>query len=300
MLGARLTQAAHEVHLLGRQALKDAVDAEGLRVTGKTEASIRLPVHVDTPDDTYDVVVVTCKAHATAAMAQQIQECVGQAVVSLQNGLGNSAVLAAAIGADKVVLASTNHGVLVEAPGHVHHAGWGQVQVGGAPDAKGPVELVAGMFHDAGLEPSVEADMTGRLWLKGAVNAGLNPTCALLRCRNGEIGDRLDDARRLVREVRSLSRAAGIRLPSDPVEAFDATIAATAQNKCSMLQDVEAKRPTEIEQITGYFMRVSRRLGYPLFANEEVHAAVKALEESYLGADAWNTTRVAAEAFRWP
>ncbi len=300
MLGARLAQAGHDVHLLGRAPLRAAVQQAGLIVEGHTEFRDALPVHTDAPDDVFDVVFVTCKAHATSTIATQIASCVGQAVVSLQNGLGNSAVLAAACGAKKVVVASTNHGVLVEAPGRIRHAGFGTVQVGGSPDAAGPVQLVADLLAGAGLEPTVEEDMTGRLWLKGAVNAGLNPTCALLRVPNGQIGERLDDARRLVKEVHSLSRAAGIRLPADPVEAFDATIAATAENRCSMLQDVEAKRPTEIEQITGYFMRVSRRLGYPLFANEEVHAAIKALEESYLGDAAWHTTRAAAEAFRWP
>lgn len=300
MLGARLRHAGHDVHLLGRQTLQDAVGQDGLHVTGHTELHVDVAVHTEAPELEFDVVFVTCKAHDTATLAQQIAPCVGRAVVSLQNGLGNSAILAAACGEEKVVVASTNHGVLVQSPGHIVHAGFGTVQVGGAPDARGPVDLVAGLFEEAGLEPTVEADMTGRLWLKGAVNAGLNPTCALLGVPNGQIGERLEDARKLVREVHSLSRAAGVRLPADPVEVFDATIAATAENRCSMLQDVDAKRPTEIEQITGYFMRVSRRLGYPLFANEQVHAAIKALEETYLGDAAWATTRAAAEAFRWP
>ncbi len=221
-------------------------------------------------------------------------------LVSCQNGLGNAEALQAH--ADRIVVALTSHGVTVRAPGKIHHAGTGMLRVGPAPGhaIDDATQIVAGLFEQAGLAPEIIEDTVGHLWLKGAVNVGINPLCALHGIPNGGLADHVAQARELVDEVVSLSRAAGVRLPGDALAAFDATVASTAENKCSMLQDVQAGRVTEIDHITGYFVRVARRLGYPLFANEDIYHRVKDLEATYLGEDAsFAATKAAAQSFAW-
>ncbi len=296
-----MTQAGIDVTLLGRQALKEAVATNGLHVTGHTEFQGSIPV-ITEPRGRYDVIVVTCKAHATASMAELVAPFLAPEgiMVSCQNGLGNAEALLKH--ARHVVVALTSHGVTVEAPGHIRHAGTGMFRVGPAPghDVNDATRTIAAMFEGAGLAPETIQDTVGHLWLKGAVNAGINPLCAIHRMPNKGLADHMDKARELVAEVVSLSRAAGVRLPGNALEAFEATVQGTAENKCSMLQDVEAGRVTEIDHITGYFVRVARRLGYPLFANEDIYHELKELEASYLGEEAsFAATKAAAQSFVW-
>lgn len=303
-LGARLAKAGRDVTLLGRPALQDTVEATGLHVTGHTAFEGRIPVITAPGGGPYDAVFVTCKAHQTATLAPDVAPLLADdgAIVTFQNGLGNAEVLMSLVPAEQVAVALNSHGIMVEAPGRIRHAGTGTVRVGPAPgQPPGRADaLAAGLLDDAGLEPERVGDAVGHMWLKAAVNAGINPLCALHGIRNGDLRDHWEEAVALVEEVVALSRAAGVHLPADAVEALTKTVEGTAENRCSMLQDVEARRPTEVEQITGYFVRVARRLGYPLPQNEAVLRRIKVSEETYLGREAaMATTRRAAEAFRW-
>lgn len=317
-LGANLAAAGLDVRLLGRPALAQAVARDGLVVTGLTTFAGPVPVDTEPSSGPYDIVFVTCKAHATAKTVAQVAPFVAPdgVMVTLQNGLGNAEVLARHVPPERVVVAVTSHGVTVEAPGRLAHTGRGALRVGafpgvrvdggrqdGAPAAPPPgtaLGRLLAVLEEAGLAPELMQDSKGHLWLKGAVNAGINPLCALHGIPNGGLREHWDEASELVAEVVALSRAAGVALPGDALAALAATVEATATNRCSMLQDVDAGRPTEIDHITGYFVRLARRLGYPLFANEAVYRRVKAMETSYLGAEAADATmREAARSFEW-
>ncbi len=254
------------------------------------------------PSGTYDLIIITAKAHATAAIARDVVPCLAEEgrLMTLQNGLGNAEVLMQHVPPERVAVGLTSHGVTVEAPGVLHHAGTGMFRIGPAPGDTTRHDDLIELFDHARLAPEAIENTVGHLWMKGGVNAGINALCALHGIKNGGLRAHWAQATELVDEVYSLSRAAGVRLPGDLQAAFEKTVDGTADNKCSMLQDVAARRPTEIDHITGYFVRVARRLGYPLFENEAVYEQVKALEASYLGDGAQATTRAAALAFQWP
>ena len=106
------------------------------------------------------------------------------------------------------------------------------------------------------IEPSV--------WQKAVVNAVINPTTALAGVPNGALagdGALYDRARRLAVEAAAVARASGIGFATDPLAALDATIAATAANRSSMLQDLDAAARTEIDAITGAIVTLGARLG---------------------------------------
>jgi 2-dehydropantoate 2-reductase len=305
-LGAHLHAAGQDVTLLGRQSLIDAIATDGLRITGHTELHAAIPT-VSQLDGQWDVIFITCKAHATHAMATQVTPSIGPGtiLVSLQNGLGNAEILAQYVPRNRVVVGSTSHGVMTTSPGQIVHAGRGHLRIGAYPappsGATDPsaARHVMQVLESTNLSPEWMTDTLGHLWLKAAVNVGLNPLCALHGTPNGGLTQHMDEALGLVDEIYSLTRAAGVKLPGDPKQALRDVVANTAENRCSMLQDLDAKRPTEIEQITGYFVRVARRLGYPLFENEDIYQRVKTLEASYLGEGADATTVSAAKAFVW-
>ncbi len=295
MLGARLQLAGHDVTLLGRPRLAEAVAARGLQLTGHTEFSGPIRVVTEVPSERFDAVWLTCKAHQTASLGAAVAPLVaeGGVLASLQNGLGNGEKLAALLPADRVAVCLTSHGVHVPAPGEVVHAGLGATKVGPVPlqpEADGGARVAASLLADADLAPVWCSETRGHVWQKAIVNAGLNPVGALYGVRNGEVVVR-DDLRNLsaglVREAMELARLARVDLPpGDLVEITQQVCRDTAENRCSMLQDVTARRVTEIEQITGRMVRLCEQLLGHMPRNESVYGRIKDLEAEYLGGDA--------------
>jgi len=119
-------------------------------------------------------------------------------------------------------------------------------------------------------DPEIDA----ALWMKLAVNSVINPLTALHRCRNGELVTRADLAARvapLCEEVARICAAGGFAgVAAALPETVAAVIAGTSGNRSSMLQDVEAGRPTEIDYINGYLLQVAEGHGIEAPCNREL------------------------------
>jgi 2-dehydropantoate 2-reductase len=307
-LGMRLLQTGQDVTLLARPEPAKAITEHGLRITGLTElhGHVRaVPSLASLAGESFAMAVLTCKAHQTAALGAEVAPLLGPGgvLLSLQNGLGNAEKLRRFVPAAQVVVGLTSHGVTVEAPGHLRHAGEGSTLVGPAPGSgsDGAARTAFRVLAQARLEPEWQDPIRGFVWRKAIVNAGINPVGALYGARNGDILRR-DDLRGLclglVREAEALARRARVPLPpGDLAEATLATLERTAENKCSMLQDVERKRPTEVEQITGRLVRLGEKVLASMPLSDSVYGRVKDLEASYLGADV--AARMARDELPW-
>lgn len=290
-LGARLSAAQHEVVLLARPVHAQAIKA-GLHIRGHTTFNQPLTCVTEAraAGGGFDVAIITSKAHQTSAVAQGVVANLGAKgiLLSLQNGFGNAQKLQRITASSHVVVALTSHGVTIENPGHLLHAGVGPTLVGpatasGAASAKIAQQLLA----DAQLDPEYHEDMRPMIWRKAIANAAINPLGALHGLRNGELIQAqglLHQARDVVAEGVKLAAAAGVTLPpGNLVEAMEGTLRRTADNKCSMLQDVEAQRPTEIEQITGRLVRLAQAKNIAVPNNAALYEQIKKREALYLG-----------------
>jgi 2-dehydropantoate 2-reductase len=292
--GARVAAADHDVTLLARAAQAEAA-RRNLHVRGLTSFDAPLAA-ISSPAEArarFDVVVLTCKAHQTATLAPQVAPLLagGGTFLTLQNGLGNLEKVRRFVPADRVAVGLTSHGVTSEGPGRLYHAGSGPTLVGPAPGAHPSASRVAeGLLADAGIEPEWHAVKRPFVWRKAIINAGINPVGALHDAKNGAILDSPELwglAQGLVEEALALASKAHVELPAgDLVEAMKATLAKTRDNRCSMLQDVSAKRPTEVEQITGRLVRLGEKVLASMPRSDAVYGRVKDLEGSYLGAAA--------------
>lgn len=264
LLGGLLARE-HDVTLVGRDPHVTTVAADGLTVDGEFESHVH-PAAVNSLPDGFaaDLAIVTVKAGDTAGAARALATCDLRGALSLQNGMGNEATLATHL--DCPVLAGTcTYGALLSEPGQVTCTGVGEVALG--PPEGGPsalAEEVGAAFERAGIETTVATDMPRRLWEKLAVNAGINATTALARVENGALLDGPANAvaAEAARETARAAQAAGVELSAeDAVAAVEAVADATAANRSSMLQDVEADRATEVEAINGY---VAERVDAPV------------------------------------
>lgn len=271
---ARHTSA--EVWLLARRPMEPEVEIEG-----EGRVAVRVVTH---PEEPVDLLLVLVKAYDTAEAVGWAAPAVGPEtlVLTLQNGLEGGEVLAGAVGPERVLAGTTAQGAHRTGPGRIRRGGSGPTCI--APwQAEGPAArgaaAVAALLTRAGIPTETAPDPQPLLWAKLAVNAGINPLTALLRVPNGVLLERPDACRLMeaaAQEAAAVAAALGIRLDGDVVERVRAVAAGTAANRSSMLQDVEAGRPTEIEAICGAVARHGRACGVPTPVNDVLTALVRA------------------------
>jgi 2-dehydropantoate 2-reductase len=281
-LGALLSQR-HDVTLIGRADHVEAIRRRGLRVTGKLsriarpQASVRVPKGIRP-----DLVIVATKSYDTQAALRQLAAFASSALfLTLQNGLDNGATIARV--ARRVAVGTTALGVTFVEPGTVRLAGVGETVLGPWANVDG-ADLVRlrDLLEDAGLTARITSNVQGELWAKVVMNASINPLAALAGVPNGRLvaDPHLAAALDAVcREAAGVAKAAGAAVDPDELVRRTVLVARrTAANRCSMLQDLDRGRRTEIEAITGAVLREARDHGVAAPLNELLYALVRARE----------------------
>jgi len=278
-----LLARTHAVTLVGRDPHVATVRADGLRITGVETLDVSPAAVTDATGASADLAVVTVKAHDTEAAARALATGDYDAVLSLQNGMGNEDILADHVGAPVLAGTATCGARLVE-PGHVEWTGRGTVTLGPwrPTDETATAERVAAAFREADLPTEVTVDMRRRLWEKLAINAAINPVTALARVANGALvgpGPLADLARSAAVETATVARADGIDLADETArEAVDSVARETARNRSSMHRDVTRGRRTEIDAINGYVVDRAEAAGESVPVNRTLAALIRGWE----------------------
>lgn len=266
LFGAYLSKG-NEVILVGRERHVQAICANGLTITGKTDMRVepRAVTSVQGLGEP-ELLFITVKSYDTARAIEEAKPLIGPGtkVVSLQNGLGNLEIIREGLGNAIIIGGVTSHGAILEEPGVVGHTGIGDTTVG-VFEGPGGADAVARLLNDAGIETSVSLKIVVDVWYKTLVNAAINPLAALEGAPNWILLER-DDLKALARDVVSegvkVAAARGIGLSVD--EAFTRVMrvaSQTAENRNSMLRDLELGRRTEIDQINGAIARMGEACG---------------------------------------
>jgi 2-dehydropantoate 2-reductase len=267
----------------------EAINARGLRLSGAGEVVGRVSATSDAAElPPSDFGIVATKAmHTESAIAATAHVFAEGAVCSVQNGLGNEEALARHVA--RVIRGTTFPAGRVVEPGRVQWDVKGDTTIGPFEPSPAPlqeVERLAEACTRAGLPTAAVADARGPQWRKVIFNAATNPVGALTGLTHGRVCE--DPALRrlvsgLVDEGKAVADAQAIVLDADPEELIDhaARPEVAYDHKASMLQDVEARRETEIDYLNGGIVRFGREHGVPTPLNEGIHALVKGLERSW-------------------
>jgi len=271
--GAALAGRGHDVTLVARGAHLEALRARGLTIRSGGRTTVVQPVHaVADPAEGgrgYELVLFTVKGYDTVAAARALAPAVDRhtTVLTLQNGVESEERLAAALGADRVLLGATTISTTVSEPGVIDQANpLRRIELG---EPSGPVtprvEAIAGALRDASVEIRVSTDVRRAVWEKFvrlAPGATLTSVC---QATIGEARSTPESAalyRALIAESVAVGRAAGAALPDHAVEAAVAFIQTLpAGMKTSMQLDFERRRRVELEEITGAVVRLGHRFG---------------------------------------
>jgi len=265
-----------------------AIEKNGLRISGAAE----LTAHFNATSDPRQVphceygIVATKAIHTKTAIAQVAHAFdETSAVCSVQNGVGNEELIAERV---KYVIRGTTfpagHSI---APGHIGYDIQGDTWMGpfeptGTPMAR--VEELAGLLTRGGMNTIPLKDARGAQWTKLIFNASTNPVGALTLLHHGAAtrfaptGQLFND---LIAEGEAVARRLGIELHGDPRQLVQKGANAPGKHRASMLQDVLAKRETEVDFMNGAISHWGDKIGVPTPLNKTLWALIKGLEHSW-------------------
>ena len=266
-----------------------AINEHGLRLSGAGEVVGKVRATTDAaelPPSDFGIVATKCM-HTAAAIEASAPAFTMGAVCSVQNGVGNEEVLAEHV--ERVIRGTTFPAGRIVGPGHIQWDVKGDTTIGPfepRPAAMADIERLADACTRGGMPTQAVADARGPQWRKLIFNAATNPIGALTGLTHGRV---VEDAglrhlvSQLVDEGKAVAAAQGIELDADPEELIDhaARPDVAYDHKASMLQDVEGRRPTEIDYLNGGVARFGREQGVPTPLNDAVTALIKGLEASW-------------------
>ena len=265
----------------------DAINRDGLRLTGAGDVVGRPHATSDAAElPPCDFGIVATKAmHTEAAVAATAHAFADGCVATVQNGIGNEEVLARHV--ERVIRGTTFPAGKVTAPGVVQWDVKGDTTLGPFEPQPAPfaaVEQLADACTRAGMPTHAVEDARGPQWRKVIFNAATNPLGALTGLTHGRVCERADLralVSGLVVEGKVVAAAQGIALDADPEALIDHAAEVAYEHKASMLQDVEARRPTEVDYLNGGIVRFGREHGVPTPLNEAIWALIKGAEASW-------------------
>jgi 2-dehydropantoate 2-reductase len=262
--------------------------ANGLCISGASDFSVQLKATSDPkslPRCDYGI-VATKAIHTRAAIGQAAHAFdADSAVCSVQNGVGNEEIIAEHV---RYVIRGTTFpaGHLI-APGHVGFDIKGDTWIGPFEPTQTPyakVEELAGFLTRSGMNTIPLQDARGAQWTKLIFNASTNPVGALTLLHHGAAtrfaatGQLFND---LIREGEAVAAKLGITLHGDPRQLVQKGANAPGKHRASMLQDVLAKRQTEVDFMNGAIAECGEKVGVPTPLNRALWQLIKGLEHSW-------------------
>jgi len=266
----------------------DAINEHGLRLTGKADLLAKV-VATDDPKTIppCDFGIVATKSYVTRSAIEAALPCLpdSASVCSVQNGVGNEEVIAEYV--SKVIRGTTFPAGHVVSPGVVEMDTTGDTWIGPFEERPAPMEEVrrlADALNRAGMPTLAMEDARGAQWTKLIFNAATNPLGAITGLSHGRLCE-VTEARqlisKLVAEGVAVSTALGITLDSDPEALIDHAAVVAYDHPASMLQDVMAKRRTEIDALNGGVAAFGAKVGVPTPMNEAMVAILRGIERSF-------------------
>ena len=285
-----LARVADVTVLTRREEHANALNEGGLRVSGRGDFTSRVtaatsPEALPEPD----LVIVASKGGDVESLAARLAgHWPGATLMTVQNGIGADEIVARH-GAWPLLTAVTFMSGTRHADTHVEYvldtATWiGPSRGTTVEDAR----AVAALIDSSGLKAEAFDDLRPAQWSKLIFNATVNTVAAVTGLRHDPHFAALDEpsdlgflVRNLMDEGKAVAAAAGVTLDEDPWEMNVLATQRGHRHAPSMLEDVQAGRPTEVDMITGSLVREAHRLGIPVPLHEAMYSLIKGREASW-------------------
>jgi len=305
-IGARMAQAGFDVTLFARGPHLRAMQEHGVQVKSPEGDFVARPAMASSLEEVgpMDVVFLGVKAHGLPQLAPQLKAVLGPetTVVSTQNGIpwwyfqgfggdweglcldrvDPGGVISAAIEAHRVVGSIVYFSTEIPSPGVIQHIEGNRISLGEPDGSRSDrCRRIAEALIASGLRCPVTTRLRHEIWVKVLGNASFNPVSALTRATLAQMARDPGVSsviRNIMQEVEAVSRKLGMDLPVS-IEQRIAGAEKVGEHKTSMLQDLEAGRPMELEALVGAVVELGERVGLPMTCTRTVYHCAKLLAQ---------------------
>ncbi len=305
-IGGLMSRAGHDVTLHARGPHLQAMQQHGVRIITATEDFYTYPKATGDLQSAgkFDVVFLCVKAHGLPGLAPQLPAVIGPetTVVSTQNGIpwwyfqgensplagtrlervDPNGVISAAISARQVVGSLIYFATEIIEPGVIKHDEGNRVTLGEPDGTRSErCRAIAEALISASLRSPLTTNIRTEIWVKLLGNLAFNPISALT---GATLGQMIRDSevstlvRSIMQEAETLAKQMGMELPIS-IEQRIAGAAKIGEHKTSMLQDLEAGRPLELEAIAGAVVELAERLNVPMPSTRAVCACARLMAQ---------------------
>jgi 2-dehydropantoate 2-reductase len=290
LLAAHLARVTDVSVLTRRDEHARALNDEGLTVSGRADFTASVTAAADPeqlPEP--DLVIVACKGSDVEPLMRRLAgHFAGATVMTVQNGLGAEEI-AGAHGNWPLLSSVTFMSGTRISDIAVEYVLDTETWIGPYRDTTpADARAVAALIESSGLKAQGFDDLRPAQWSKLIFNATVNAVAALTGLAHDPHfaeTERLSDLGNLVRDLvdegKAVAAAAGVELWEDPWEMNVLATQRGHRHSPSMLEDVKAHRPTEVELITGSLVREANKVGVPVPLHTALYRLVKAKEASY-------------------
>lgn len=306
-IGARMANAGFDVTLFARGPHLRAMQAQGVQVRSPEGDFVARPTIAGSLEEVgpVDVVFLGVKAHGLPQLAPQLKPVLGPqtTVVSTQNGIpwwyfqgfggeweglrlervDPGGIISSAIEARRVVGSTVYFSTEISSPGVVQHVEGNRISIGEPDGSRSDrSRKIAETLVASGLRCPITTRIRHEIWVKVLGNASLNPLSALTRAtlvqmvRDQGVSSLI---RNIMQEVEAVSQKLGMELPVSIGQRM-AGAEKVGEHKTSMLQDLEAGRPMELEALVGAVVELGERVGLRMPYTRTVYSCTKLLGQS--------------------
>src|ERR1700731_4067895 len=305
-IGARMAQAGFDVTLFARGPHLRAMQASGVQVKSSEGDFVTRPKIAATLEEVgpVDVIFLGVKAHGLCQLAPQLKPVLepDTTVVSTQNGIpwwyfqgfggeweglrleriDPGGVISSAIEARRVVGSIVYFSTEITAPGVVQHIEGNRISLGEPDGSRSDrSRRIAETLIASGLRCPLTTRIRHDIWVKVLGNASFNPVSALTRATLAQMVQDPGVAsviRNIMQEVEAVSQKLGMELPVS-IDQRMAGAEKVGEHKTSMLQDLEAGRPMELEALVGAVVELGERVGLAMTSTRTVYHCTKLLSQ---------------------
>ena len=279
LLATLLSNTNVEISLLVKPKHKELLQDGKIILDNFNGRRLEKKITIVTELDNPEWIILAVKSYDVDSLIELLGNS-NAPILCCQNGIKTYLQLTKKIGKDRIAYMVTGIGSSKIETGEAEFRGSGFTFIGEASGiASTRLINLSELIRTSGITCEVVNDVLSYVWLKTIINSSINPVAAYAKVINGDL--RKPELNKIVRKIciesTKISTEIGINLPLEPWSEIEKIIRNTAENKCSMLQDLENGRQTEIDAINGEIARIADSNGLDATYNKEYIEKIKSV-----------------------
>ena len=238
-------------------------------------------LEITTDIEENDWIILCVKSYDIPKIIKKVKN-MNSPILCCQNGLQTLHLLMKEIKTKRLSYLVTGHGISKIKPGISEHKGRGFTYIGELSETKSDrIKKISNELKSSGIECNIVNNIQDYVWLKTIINSAINPIASLAEVKNGKLRnpELNEKVKEICEESEHIAMKKGIKLPLDPWKEINSIIEKTAENKCSMLQDLENDQKTEINAINGELIKIAKELSINPIQNQQAFSEIEKISK---------------------